>query len=111
LGIADTTSTGSAEDAGRMSLSVETVRRIQALRIESKAELVREEALLEKLRQLKSDELVQAIPAAVQDSLLSSLQEQLTLTEQKLIGLSSDFGPDHPERVKVSAQINDLKKN
>jgi uncharacterized protein involved in exopolysaccharide biosynthesis len=89
-------------------VSAETLRRIEGLRIESKAELVRQETLLKALKELSGEDLIQALPTAAQDNLLGSLLEQLTLIEQRLVGLKKDFGPANTEVTKAEAQAADL---
>jgi polysaccharide biosynthesis transport protein len=98
-----------AENAGTMLLSAETLRRIEALRIESQAEYVRQKTLLDKLKALKTEELAQAIPTTgVQDLLLGTLLENLTLAAQKLVSLKKEYGAENTEVKKVSAQVEDL---
>src|SRR6266404_9382701 len=63
-------------------LSAETLRRVEALRIEGKAQWQNEKALLERLQTIPAEELPQTIPTATQDALLSSLLEQQNMAEQ-----------------------------
>ena len=99
------------ENAPPFTLSAETVRRIESLRIESQAELVREQTLLNQLKSLPLAQLAQALPATgVQDPLLLSLSEQLNLAEQKLVALKKEYGPAHPECLKVASQVEDLNQ-
>jgi capsular exopolysaccharide synthesis family protein len=88
----------------------DTLRRLESLRIETKAELVRQETMLSNLKSLSPSTLAQALPTAVQDSLLGSVLEQLNLAEQRLIILKKDYGPEHAEVQKVSAQVEDLTR-
>jgi capsular exopolysaccharide synthesis family protein len=97
------------EDVPTTTMSAETVRRIEGLRIEAQAEFVRQETTLRKLKELSPKELVQALPSTTQDTLLSSLLEQLTLAEQKLVSLRKEYGPEHSEVIKVSEQARDLQ--
>ncbi len=96
-------------DAPSMLMSAETLRKIEGLRIEGQAMMVREETLLTRLRSLNPEELAQVLPTASPDSLLSSLLEQLTMAEQKLVSLKKESGPDHTEVQKVSGQVEDLQ--
>jgi uncharacterized protein involved in exopolysaccharide biosynthesis len=92
-------------------LSAETLRKIEALRLESQAEYVRSKTLLDKLGTLTPDQLVQAIPTVgIQDDLLNQLLQQLTLAKQKLTALTTDYGPQHSEIRVVSNQISELEK-
>ncbi len=92
-----------------MLMSAETLRKIEGQRIEGQAMMVREETMLTRLRSLNPEELAQVLPTATQDILLSSLLEQLTMAEQKLVSLKKEFGPDYTEVQKVSGQVEDLQ--
>ncbi|HWX18452.1 MAG TPA: M56 family metallopeptidase [Candidatus Binatia bacterium] len=114
LKIADPVSFSGSEPAGQnapaMLFGPETLRRFEILRIESQAEYVRQKTLLEAFQGLKPDQVAQAISGAgVQDALLSSLQEQLNMGEQKLVSLRRIYGPEYSEVVSVGSQVEDLK--
>jgi capsular exopolysaccharide synthesis family protein len=81
------------------------------LRIESKAQLGREETILERLRNSTPEDLVQVLPRALPDNLLSSLLEQLNLAEQILIAKKKDFGPENPEVIKSTDSVAQLRTN
>lgn len=106
LGIPDAVA---LSDAPTMLMSAETLRRLEGLRIESQAEYVRAETMLNKLKELSPDELEQALPTANQDVLLGSFLEQLNLAEQQLITLQKEYGPEHSEVIKVRARVADLQ--
>src|ERR1019366_124317 len=93
-------------------MSSDTLRKLESLRIESKAEYARQEALLERLKslevQLGPEGLAQAIPTASPDAVLNGLMEQLGTVEQRLVGLKKDFGPEHAEVLKCQAMAEDL---
>jgi capsular exopolysaccharide synthesis family protein len=91
-----------------MLMSAETLRHIEGLRIESKAELARQETMLEKLMSLTKAQQIQTIPTAVTDALLSSLLEQLTMVEQKLVTSRQDLGTNNVELKKLEAARDDL---
>ncbi|MDW7979797.1 MAG: polysaccharide biosynthesis tyrosine autokinase [Verrucomicrobiales bacterium] len=101
-------------DAASMSptphLEQETLRRIEALRIEAEARYTAREKLLSSLKPLSREELKKVLPTAVPDQLLASLLEQLALAEQKLIVLRKDYGDEYPETIRVAAQVEDLNK-
>jgi polysaccharide biosynthesis transport protein len=108
LKISETMASG---DAPTMLMQAETLRRIEGLRIESQAEYVRQRTLLDKIKTLKPEQLAQAIPTTgVQDNLLGSLLEQLTLADQRYVSLTKDYGPEHSEVLKASAQVEDLRQ-
>ncbi len=99
-------------DAPSQLVTQDSLRRILQIQIEAQAELDRQKKLLEELKSRASnpDELAQVIPTSgIPDQLLTTLLENLALTEQKLVSLRKEFGPAHSEVVKYSAQVDDLK--
>jgi capsular exopolysaccharide synthesis family protein len=93
-------------------MTADTLRRIEGMRIESQAEYVRQQTLLNRLKELKKElgpeGLAQAIPTAAPDPALSSLLEQLVMAEQKLVTLQKEYGSDHVEVLKITASAKDL---
>ena len=93
-------------------VTADTLRKLEALRIESKTEYVRQVVLLDHLKALGKDlgpdGLAQAIPTAASDNLLASLLEQDTLAEQRLVTLEKDYGPTNAEVIKGKALADDL---
>jgi uncharacterized protein involved in exopolysaccharide biosynthesis/beta-lactamase regulating signal transducer with metallopeptidase domain len=87
----------------------EKLRKINDLRIETSAELVRQESLLDRLKELSLEQFTQVIPTTIQDSLLTSMLEQRNTAEQRLVGNNHEFGSDHPETIKIRYQIEDLQ--
>jgi len=107
LGISEMVASG---DSPTPLMSAETLRRLEGLRIESQAEYVRQKVLLDRLKTTPLDELQEAIPTTgVQEPLLTSLMEQRTMAEQRLVALSRDFGSSHTEVQKASALVEDVK--
>jgi capsular exopolysaccharide synthesis family protein len=99
-----------AGDAPTMTMTAETLRKVEAIRIESKTDLVRQRTLLDKLKNLTPEQLREAIPSAgIPDQQLSDYMSQLNLAQQRQINLARDFGPQNTEVVKVNAQIEDLQ--
>lgn len=98
------------ESAPSPRISAEALRKLEALRIETKAELVRQSSLLERLKALKFEDLTQVLPTTVQDSLLTSFLEQQALAEQGRVVRLKDYGPQHAEVVKLNAQLHDLQE-
>jgi polysaccharide biosynthesis transport protein len=109
LNISDAMASG---DGPSPLMSAETLRRLESLRIESKAEYVRQNTLLDRLKGLGKDlgpeGLAQAIPTAAPDTGLSSLLEQLTMAEQRLVVLEKEYGPLNSEVTKAKAMAEDL---
>jgi len=103
--------TVSAENNPSMLLTAETLRRVEALRLDSQAEYVRSKALLDKLKDLKPEQVAQAIPTTgVVDPNLTQLLEQQTIVEQRLVATEKEFGPENTEVTKLKAQSDDLKQ-
>ncbi|PYJ00835.1 MAG: hypothetical protein DME25_19675, partial [Verrucomicrobia bacterium] len=72
-------------------------------------ELVKQSTLLDKLKSLKYEELVQVLPTTVSDTLLSSLLEQMAVAGQSLVVRQKEYGPGHAEIIKLKSQIEDLQ--
>jgi polysaccharide biosynthesis transport protein len=93
-------------------MTAETLRRLESLRIESKAEYVRQSTLLERLKNLGKDlgpeGLAQAIPSSAPDPHLSTLLDQLTLVEQRLVAQEKNFGDKNVEVIQSKAMVEDL---
>ena len=75
----------------------EQLRKLQAQRIEAKADYTRMVTLYSRLTNLTRVEFKKAISTASPDQLLADLIGSLSLTEQKLADLSETHGPDHPD--------------
>jgi succinoglycan biosynthesis transport protein ExoP len=106
LKISDAVSTA---DSPSMLMSAEEVRKLEMLRIETEQMYTREDTALQGLKSLSPEQLIQAIPTAAPDSLLSSLLEQLTVADQRLLTIEKEYGKEHPEVVKAVAQVSDLR--
>jgi capsular exopolysaccharide synthesis family protein len=98
------------ENAPTMLLSAETLHRIEQVRIETKAEFVRQETLLKKLKELGRDQLIEAIPTTIADTLLASLLEQKNLSDQSLAIKTKELGEKHPDVEKLRAQRVELNE-
>jgi uncharacterized protein involved in exopolysaccharide biosynthesis len=85
------------------------IRKIEELHIESEAELARQTALMNRLKSLDLEHLPQALAATgLSDPLLDTLLEAHSMADQKRVSLKTEFGPEHPEVVKISTQVKDL---
>ena len=107
LGVPDAVATA---DAPTMLLSAENLRKIEGLRIENDATFSREETVYNKLKDLERDKLIQVLPTAVPDQFLSSLLEQKTLADQRLLAVEKDFGSQHPDYQKAKVLKEDLEQ-
>jgi beta-lactamase regulating signal transducer with metallopeptidase domain/uncharacterized protein involved in exopolysaccharide biosynthesis len=91
-------------------MTADTLRKIESQRIETKAELVKQETLFQSLKKLTPEELSQAIPTIVQDGPITSLVETRNAAEQSLAIKRNSFGPEHEEIRKLKSQIADLNE-
>jgi len=109
LNISDAMASG---DGPSPLMSADTLRKLEGLRIESKTAYARQVTLLDRLKQLGKelgpDGLAQAITSATPDELLSSLLEQLSVAEQRLVVMEKDYGAENPEVQKAKAMVVDL---
>jgi succinoglycan biosynthesis transport protein ExoP len=100
-----------SENMPMMLLSAESLRHIEALRIESQAEYVKQRTLLDRLETLDPKDLTQTIPTiGVADKQLDAYLESIALLQQKLVSLRKELGPEHTEVLKTIAQEADLKE-
>ncbi len=100
-----------SENMPTVLLSAESLRHIEALRIESQAEYVKQRTLLDRLEKLDPKDLTQTIPTiGVQDTQLTSYLEAIALVEQKLVSLRKQLGPENTEILMAEAQQADLQE-
>lgn len=100
-----------SENMPTILLSAETLRHIEALRIESLTEYVKQRTLLDRLEKLDPNELTQTIPTiGVQDTQLTSYLEALAMVQQHLVSIRKELGPENTEVIKAEAQEADLKE-
>ncbi len=99
-----------SENLPTVLLSAESLRHIEALRIEGEAEYVKQKTLLDQLMTLELTNLTQTIPAiGVQDNQLNEYLQAEALVDQKLIALKKVLGPDATEMRQTLAQQEDIK--
>jgi uncharacterized protein involved in exopolysaccharide biosynthesis/beta-lactamase regulating signal transducer with metallopeptidase domain len=94
---------------GLASLSQEKLRNMEKLRVDTERQLAGEKTILDNLKPLSPEKLVQVIPTAAPDTLLISFLEQLALAEQRLLALRKDYASEHPEIIKAASQLEDLR--
>ena len=90
-------------------LTADSLRHVNALRLEFEAQCVSEEALLADLKTLDATQLVQTLPTAVQDNLLGSFLEQKNIADQRLLAIDQDLGTNNPILIKARASQADLQ--
>jgi beta-lactamase regulating signal transducer with metallopeptidase domain len=109
LNISDAIANG---DGPSPLMTTETLRKLESLRIESKAEYVRQVTLLDRLKslgkELGPEGLAQAIPSAAPDPQLSTLLDQLTVAEQRLVAQEKQFGEKNVEVMSSEALVEHL---
>lgn len=97
-----------AEGSAAPLMTMETLRHFKQLYIEGKQSYIAQKTMIERLEKMKYEQLVQAIPTAFQDTLLSSLLEQRSLAEQRLAMLEKDYGEKSAELQKAILQRDQL---
>lgn len=97
-----------SEGTGAPLLTADALRHFKQLHTENTIEYVRQQTLIDDLEKMSFEQLTEAIPTAVQDTILSSLLEQRTLADQRLVMLQKDYGPGHTEVQKAQAQVAEL---
>ena len=102
-------STASEYSSGPL-LTQESLKHINALRLESEAEFVRQNTLLSHLKELSKEKLAQTLCTVVQENLLGNLLEQKTMADQRLIFIEKDLGTNHPDVIKALASKADLEE-
>lgn len=86
----------------------ETLRRMEALRVEAQAEYERLNTLYIQLTNLTRVELRKALVTASPDILLQELQSRLNLVEQKYAEDIETYGGDHPEVKRTRRMIEQI---
>src|SRR5205085_7399462 len=95
-------------DTPTVLLTAETLRKLESLRIENKAEYIKEKTLFDGLTNLPRERLEEVLPTATSDTRLKSLLEQRSDAEQKLVELKRSYGPADPKLKKANEQLADL---
>jgi capsular exopolysaccharide synthesis family protein len=90
-------------------ITADTLRHLESLRIEGKANFEQQKTLLAHLQSLDKQKLQDVLPISVPDAHLSSLREQLTAAQQNLILRKKEYGPEHSEVKKLYDQVDDLQ--
>ena len=91
-------------------LEPESLRRLEAERIQATARYAELHTLYTKLASLSLEEFRKAVQTAAPDPQLGSLLEKLSDAEVKLASLISDFSDKNPELIRVREVIKVLEK-
>jgi hypothetical protein len=86
-----------ANGPGGTTIEPETLRKMDAQRVEARADYSRMETFCRALTNLSRRDLRQAIATASPDTQLADLFTHLHMAEQKMAGLVEGYGPDHPD--------------
>src|SRR5580704_6599163 len=79
------------------SLGPVNVLHYNSLKIEAETAYVKQQTLLNKLKELTPAELEQALPTASPDPILTQLLQARIAMDADLIKAKNDYGPSHPE--------------
>ena len=90
------------------TLDHDTLRRLEAQRIEAEIRYGQEASLLKDLKSKTREQLKNVIPTAAPDPLLHSYLVDLGQAENKFVTLQKDFGPENPEVKRIAALVADL---
>jgi len=111
LGISDM---DAAIGPGGHTIEPESLRKLEALRIEAQADCARMETFYQNLTNLTREELRKAVATASPDPQLVELLSKLHETKQRLASMEASYGPEHPDfkatqmlRDEVDKQIED----
>jgi len=109
LGITEEDSSGLG--ASRL-IDVQTVQRLEAMRVDAEGVLIRKEKLLAAIKAKSPEALRGSLPTSLDqpDPLYNELLGQLSFAEQQLAKNLIDFGPEHSDVVRVQAQVAALNK-
>jgi beta-lactamase regulating signal transducer with metallopeptidase domain/uncharacterized protein involved in exopolysaccharide biosynthesis len=92
-------------------ISAETLRHIEALRIESQSEYVKQKTLFDRLTKLHTKDQPAAIQGAgLVDQQLSEYVQSLSVIDQKLVSLRKELGPENIEVQTAAAQEDELNR-
>lgn len=95
-------------DAPTTLMSAEALRKIEGQRIEIEAQVMQQEALLAKLKEMPREKLVASLPTTTPDAVLNGLLEQKSSAEQQLIIKQKESGESSPEITRLRSQVSDL---
>jgi succinoglycan biosynthesis transport protein ExoP len=92
------------------TMDQETLRRMEAIRIEAQADYVQLNKLYSSLTNLSKAEFKRAIQTANPDQHLAVLLEEQAKSEQKKALLEPDYSADHPEMQRVNKLLEALDR-
>ena len=99
-----------AEGKVSSKMDSEAMRRCEILLIENQTEYVKDQKLLEVLKQLAPEDLKNAIPTALPDPLFNVLLEKSMGAKTKLVELNRKFGEQNLDVQDAKAALEDLNR-
>jgi polysaccharide biosynthesis transport protein len=99
---------GDSPTGSGSTLEPMNVMHYNTLKIDAETQYIKEEKLLSQLKQLKPEELKEAIPTAAPDAILIQLLQDLIGAETKLVTLLNDYGEKSPDVLRVQKLVNEL---
>ncbi len=84
------------------------VMHINSERIETEASYIKDKTMVDELKSLSPEKLRQALPTAANDTILSTLLQDLIAAETKLVTQKIDLGDQHPEVQRNNKLIEKL---
>lgn len=102
------TDLGGDTEGQKATLEPVNIMQYNSLRIDAETQYIKEEKLLSQLKQLKPNELRQALPTAAPDAILIPLLQELVAAETRMATLVIDYGEQHPEVLRTKKLVNEL---
>lgn len=100
----------SSDNPQSNTLEPETVRRMEAARIDALAAWSQMNVMLVRLKAMQRAELRQAMPTAYPDTLLNDLLTRYDQTEQQLTTESRDLAPGHPQIERLRRLLDKINQ-
>lgn len=92
------------------SLGPVNVLHYNSLKIEAETQYVKQETLLNKLKELTPAELQEALPTASPDPILTQLLQSQIAAEADLVKLRTDLGESNPDVARAKNLVDDYKQ-
>ena len=99
----------------RQNIVLQKLMELNAAVTNAKTERVRHEVLYNKLKEFKNaqdkDDIVQSIPAVVQNYLIQNLKSEYARMEKDFSLYSQRYGAKHPKMVQLNVELNTMRDN
>jgi bla regulator protein blaR1 len=101
---------GNNTNAPAAGLEPMNIMHYNVLKIDAETQYIKEEKLLSQLKQMKPDELKEALPTVAPDPILIQLLKDRIAAENKLATLLSTYTKNHPDVIRTQALVDESKK-